>query len=257
MSWSEALLAECHNEGGGMSNIQGPGCGVRGHSDECLCDVVIVTPTPINADAVQNMWMKQELCNMKNYSQPWTDTKLVSFFEDLVYAHDSWVMVEYVRNYCGNSDYEQNSRWQVIRQVLRLYLAQQPMPMIADFMAMFGLSSEELTEMMTSGKRRISWETLELLEQMIRGQKHTLVQIERATGLSQNSVRTLYKYWFSSAPPVATASGLPRGFVSQEARRLSREGLTPTQVSDKLKQDHGIILCPSDVVRANKLKQKT
>lgn len=240
-----------------MDNVQGPGCGVKDHSDECLCDVVIVTPTPINADALQNMWMKKELCQTKGYAVPWTDEKLVSFFSELLFVHDAWVMVDYVRSFRDQPDSPQHNGWQAIRQVLTMYLRQQPPPPLEMFLRMFDITCEELTTIMTSAKKQISWETMKLFEEMVIGRKHTLKEIERATGLSENTTRTLYKYWFDGAPPIATQTGLPRGFVSQEARRLSRQGMTPSDVSAKLKQDYGVTLAPYDVIRANKMKQSS
>lgn len=67
------------------------GCGVEGHDDTCLCDVVITEPTPIRvADAVNEMFMGRQICDLRGYGRPWTTETMLDYFSDLCTFYDKW-----------------------------------------------------------------------------------------------------------------------------------------------------------------------
>jgi len=66
-------------------------CGVDTHPDECLCDVIITTPTPIRVpDAVDEMWMGAQVCEIRNYGRPWSTDSMLNYFADLCLFYDRW-----------------------------------------------------------------------------------------------------------------------------------------------------------------------
>lgn len=66
-------------------------CGVDMHPEECLCDVVITEPTPIRvADAVDEMWMGAQLCEIRGYGRPWSNEDMVNYFADMCLFYDRW-----------------------------------------------------------------------------------------------------------------------------------------------------------------------
>jgi hypothetical protein len=66
-------------------------CGVAEHSDDCLCDVVITEPVSIGIkDAVDEMHMGKQLCEIRNYGRPWSTNQMLDYFTDLCTFHDKW-----------------------------------------------------------------------------------------------------------------------------------------------------------------------
>lgn len=60
-------------------------CGVVGHDDDCLCDVVLSShKTRINIECgVRGMKFGEEVVRMLGYTQPWTNEDIVNYFADL------------------------------------------------------------------------------------------------------------------------------------------------------------------------------
>jgi hypothetical protein len=69
------------------------GCGTTSHDQHCLCDVVITHPTGWVDDAIQDMWMGQEIAKLRGYTMPWDDEDIVAYLTDLTYAKDNWARV--------------------------------------------------------------------------------------------------------------------------------------------------------------------
>jgi nicotinic acid mononucleotide adenylyltransferase len=73
-------------------------CGVAEHSDDCLCDVVITEPVSIGIkDAVDEMHMGKQLCEIRNYGRPWSTNQMLDNF-----AHQR--MVELLKERVDNKE---------------------------------------------------------------------------------------------------------------------------------------------------------
>lgn len=70
-------------------------CGTKGHSSECLCDVIVPATSSINiTDGVHGMWMGKQLCEIQGYNAPWTDGKILDYFTDLCTFYDRWAELQ-------------------------------------------------------------------------------------------------------------------------------------------------------------------
>lgn len=70
-------------------------CGIKEHSDDCLCDVIIREPVQITMhDAVDEMWMGRQLCDARGYDYPWTSNKILDYFTDLCKFYDRWAELQ-------------------------------------------------------------------------------------------------------------------------------------------------------------------
>ncbi len=79
------------------------GCGVADHDSTCLCDVIVKEPTPIGvADAVDEMWMGRQLCEIRGYGSPWTGESLADYFTDLCRFYDEWHGLNHTARDRGN-----------------------------------------------------------------------------------------------------------------------------------------------------------
>ena len=66
-------------------------CPVKEHSDDCLCDVVVHAPVSIGIkDAVDEMHMGKQLCEIRGYGRPWSTNQMLDYFTDLCTFHDRW-----------------------------------------------------------------------------------------------------------------------------------------------------------------------
>ena len=63
-------------------------CGIAEHDEDCLCDVVVTTPTPINVRSVSELWGGDAICNIFDLSGPVEPDNLLEFFEKLLYGYD-------------------------------------------------------------------------------------------------------------------------------------------------------------------------
>lgn len=89
------------------------GCGVAGHDDTCLCDVVINEPTPIRVkDAVNEMFMGPQVCQLRGYGRPWTSETMANYFADLCRFYDEWS-----RDKSGLRRKNTGSRWDATKDI--------------------------------------------------------------------------------------------------------------------------------------------
>lgn len=81
-------------------------CGVTEHSDDCLCDVVVHAPVSIGIkDAVDEMHMGKQLCEIRGYGRPWSTNQMLDYFTDLCTFHDRW-QSEQPRPHAKNSAHQ-------------------------------------------------------------------------------------------------------------------------------------------------------
>lgn len=69
-------------------------CGVVAHDIDCLCDVVVTTPTPILVDPVNEGWQGDTIAEFLDLSVPWTDAKILKFLTAQLMFHDELTVVQ-------------------------------------------------------------------------------------------------------------------------------------------------------------------
>jgi hypothetical protein len=68
-------------------------CGVVAHDIDCLCDVVVTTPTPILVDPVDG-WQGEEIAEFLDLCVPWTDASIFKFLTAQLMFHDEFVIIQ-------------------------------------------------------------------------------------------------------------------------------------------------------------------
>jgi hypothetical protein len=68
-------------------------CNVVGHSIECLCDVVVKTPTQIKVDPVNRGWCGLDIAEYLDLGKPWTTEKMLQFLEAQAMFHDEYTIL--------------------------------------------------------------------------------------------------------------------------------------------------------------------
>jgi len=65
-------------------------CGVAQHDADCMCDVQVHEPTPINF-APTEVWHGQLILSLNEHlGYPWTGAKFADFYEALTFGYDCW-----------------------------------------------------------------------------------------------------------------------------------------------------------------------
>ena len=68
-------------------------CGVVAHEIDCLCDVVVTTPTPILVDPVDG-WQGEHIAEFLDLCVPWTDASIFKFLTAQLMFHDELVIMQ-------------------------------------------------------------------------------------------------------------------------------------------------------------------
>lgn len=69
-------------------------CGVDAHDIDCLCDVVVTTPTEILVDPVNEGWQGLHIAEFLDLCVPWTDAKIFKFLTAQLMFHDEFVIIQ-------------------------------------------------------------------------------------------------------------------------------------------------------------------
>lgn len=189
------------------------GCGVAEHDESCLCDVVIVKPLPplkeCFRDAVEEMWMGRELCELKDYCAPWTREKTLSYLEDLKTFYDEYhhnpvatqlsSEDETLRdlNPISRDEYEPlNKWWDRIRKEVQ-YGMDNLNDSLCDIVKQLGLTPQEFIDAATLRRAGDDWdwEKLNMLDEMFSIACPILAHIQRKTGCTKDVIKGLKKYW--------------------------------------------------------------
>jgi hypothetical protein len=65
-------------------------CNVVAHDIDCLCDVVVKTPTQIKVDPVNEGWCGLDIAEYLDLGTPWTEEKMLQFLHAQLMFHDEW-----------------------------------------------------------------------------------------------------------------------------------------------------------------------
>lgn len=170
-------------------SAQPEGCGVLDHPLECLCDVVIPHPTGWVDDAIQDMWMGQELAKLMDYRMPWEDATIFHYLESLVYAKDNWPKT------FGMSGDEMFQWAGDMRAAIRQRL-DAGAPSITNVMDELGLDMDRMNAVLFAGRRDWTLDKLVAFEDAVRTRKYSNASaLGKAFGLPHKSADKLASYW--------------------------------------------------------------
>lgn len=164
------------------------GCGVIDHDTMCLCDVVIPHPTGWVDDAIQDMWMGQEIAKIMDYKMPWEDCDILDYLNDLVVAKDNWPKS------FGMSVADITQMDADIRTLLRQKLGAGES--IESVMAELGLTMVDMRRILFADRRDWSLEKLLEFEKVATSGVHSSVgALGKQFGLPHKSAVKLVSYW--------------------------------------------------------------
>lgn len=166
-------------------------CGVAEHDDDCLCDVVIPHPTGWVGDAVQDMWLGQEIVDMMGYQQEWDNHAIVSYLEDLVYAKDNWARGMFLLNSSKGQIDHNDMRKEIARR-----LQSSESKSIVTVCDELGLSHGDLIKILFMNRRNIPLETILEFERDVRNRTFpSAYGFGIKYGMPYKSAHKLHSYW--------------------------------------------------------------
>lgn len=222
------------------------GCGVIDHDNLCLCDVVIPHPTGWVDDAIQDMWMGQEIVNLRGYVTLWESDDIINYLDDLVYTKDNWA--KFSRKKEANADPE---TWagQMRHHIKRLMA--DGTSSITSVMDELGLDMDDMNHILFTDRRTWTLETLVQFERTVLAGEHlTLNKLGEQFGMSYSSAERLASYWsvtFRKRRPeladvqvidtlIADYPGLSNRELADMANaRLSQGGLNVSVNGDRIR----------------------
>jgi hypothetical protein len=178
------------------------GCGVDTHDIDCLCDVRIETTTPINIKClVKDMKYGLEICEIKDYCEPWDDKQIINYMSDLVYAHDEMGKWAGVLEHYDKSSREVDtigravSDWKSIRQTAEKLLSSPNRPKVRQVLMVMGITAEQFIGAVTTHKFKMDADTLDEFERVILDGKPKIYATAKQFGMSYEIARNLITYW--------------------------------------------------------------
>lgn len=186
--------------------VAGPiGCGVIEHHEKCLCDVVLPqTPTPIRVkDAVKEMFMGPQICELRGYGVPWTPSQMLDYFTDLCRFYDSWTMQNDEAGFTLNDvprglhlEGRKFEQWAIIRETVKMCMDRLDLPLV-HILQHLDVAPDQFLEAACAGQATTSmtFEQLAELDEKFTQKSVNMSEVARETGLSKGNVRSLLRYW--------------------------------------------------------------
>ena len=228
------------------------GCGNATHDTDCLCDVIIPvghTHIVMN-DAVRDMWMGPQICDIRGYGVPWTTNGMLDYFTDLCTFYDAWsknnisptgaeypTLGDVPPPILKDTAFE---KWAVIRQHVLYCLDNYDAP-IMDILYQLGITANDFIMAATTGK---PWhghngtpEILEYLELAFMSEDVNYTDVIRDTGIPRSTVYGLKKYWKVRRH---RKYGDAKKRASKYLHELCNTAFTPTDVVRLVYERHGV-----------------
>lgn len=237
-------------------SFSGNNCGVSGHDEACLCDVVITKPTPINIRcAVRDYRFGSSIVEIRGYQLPWSDSDIVDYLESLVKAHDEingWGHTIVDMNHAGADEAEiPVARWARIRTTVKRALAGTPKPPVLRVLEAMGITAEEFIAAATTGKCTLSASSLKEFERVLIDEQPSNPALARQFGLSADTVEGLRKYW-NLGPTKASLNRQANAPQVLRMKELIREGHDNMTIIRTLRDELGVALTSSSVSKCRK-----
>jgi hypothetical protein len=235
--------------------MEGMTCGTSGHGQDCLCDVIVSQETPINRDAVQGLWMGQEVADARGYEN-WDDPEeLLNYLSDVLYLHDKFIeqqeelqgepeeMVPYSNRTSVNP-------LRAIRVTVRSAMCV-PGARILDVLRKHGYSVEEFTMAASMGHWQMDAHTLQRFEDAILAPNYSYAQVSTEFALTPKGVRKFRRFWPRSQPPT-TLRGAGNHPHNIRMRELISQGMRTNDVVTAIKSEFDITITKSAVSQIKK-----
>ena len=235
--------------------MEGMTCGTSGHGQDCLCDVVVSQETPINRNAVQGLWMGQEVADARGYEN-WDDPQeLLNYLCDVLLLHDKFIEQqemlegepEQMVPFAGQSTVNPN---RVIRVTVRNAMCD-PGARILDVLDKHGYTPQQFTKAASLGHWEMDADTLQRFEDEILAPDYSYSKVSTKFGMNEKGVRKFRRFWPHSQPPT-TLRGAGNRPHNIRMRELITQGMRTNDIVSAIKAEFDITITKSAVSQIKK-----
>lgn len=233
------------------------GCGVATHDEACLCDVIIRQPLPpleeCLKDGVGDMWFGREVCDLRGYSRPWTDAKMLDYFEDLEKFYDAFhykkpeVDALSLKNIDEFKDDGQPlfSQWRWIRDTVEYVMGRFDNSLL-EIVDQINITPQQLIDALTTGKGGDGWtrEMVDLMDKSFMEHNINFAEVCRTNNLPLGVVRGMFKYWENRRKRSVGSTNPARDRMHWLCRNTD---LPPREIVDIVHREHGVLYNNSSV----------
>lgn len=254
-----------------MSNLADEfvGCGVDGHDESCLCDVIITKPLPPLSeclkDGVQDMWMGQELCELRGYCVPWTDSKILDYLQDLEKFYDEYHANPVVFNETpldGLVPLERDPSmappvwWKKVRVAVQESMAATDAS-ICDIVKAYGLTAQEFIDAATGHQGgEWDWDKLQKLDETMMSVGPTFNSMCRALDIPKGVLKGLSKYWVQRRARQGLSGNPARVMLGRMALEPEYSHLSTRQIIEEIEKEFNVRYTPSAISKIRIRNQK-
>jgi hypothetical protein len=175
-------------------------CGVEEHPEECLCDVIITRPLPplqeCFRDAVSEMWMGRQICELRDYSAPWTNDKILDYLTDVQRFAEAVAKGALDDGGYTNEGSHVFKRWEYVRKAV-MYRMENYEDNMVDALASVGVSPTEFMLASSMGAHKRAWtdEEFAVFNERMLDRLAVYMRIAVDFNISDEYVYNLRKYW--------------------------------------------------------------
>ena len=232
-----------------MESVEVVTCGVDGHEEDCLCDVIVQHVTPVNVNAVQGLWMGQEVadaCGLENWDD---DQELLTYLCNVLLLHDKFieekqllVNAEQLVPQKGEVHIRTNKK---IRVTVRRAMCA-PDARIMDVLNEHGYSVPEFTRAASNGHWEMDEESLRHFEQQILSGEYSMCHMSTRYGLDEQTIGRFRKFW-PNRPEQNKMPGNGNHPRNIRTRQLIKQGVAPADIIAIIRDEFGVTLSKSAI----------
>lgn len=234
------------------------GCGVMEHEESCLCDVIITKPLPpleeCFRNAVEESFMGSKLCELRGYSAPWTNDKMLDYFTDMTTFWDAFHYEKKVFTTDVNTLEEVEEivlhdepafiKWGKIRDAIQTNMDRFD-ACLTDIIQHLSLEPQETMAALTTNKGGDGWtyEKIDKLDKLFMTEQN-MSEIARQMDISVGIIKGLVKYWDKRRQRQGTVVNPPRALLHELCRNTN---LTATKILEMVYNETGFVYTKSAV----------
>lgn len=232
------------------------GCGQVAHDPDCLCDVVLDEnrSTSWIADAVNDVYMGSQICEIRNYGVPWTREKLADYlcdlrtFNDVLLAQQQTFDFEYASMYdVPQITPEANGfvRYSLITENVIKCMERFPYP-LTYILRKLDVSADEFIASATRNKCRNGWTYAELdsLEQDIMERLKPWAEIANKYGITVDTLKGIRKYWECRLEEYVSRDNEIKSYMHKLCLTTD---MTPKEICNDVYEKYGFMFARSSI----------
>jgi hypothetical protein len=224
------------------------GCGVAEHDESCLCDVVITKPLPpleeCFKDAVAEMFMGKELCEIKDYCAPWTNEKILSYLEDMRTFYDEFhshpLLSLGVEKMVKDFNEPSAKWWARVCNMVQHYMDNTDSKLV-DIIQAMGLTPQEFIDIATHHNAGDGWDKdrLNMLDSMFSKDVFVLTRIAKEVNITVPTATGLRRFWIPRRMRNGQGQNKARVMLGNLALDPAYAHLSTRQICDIVNAQYG------------------